>query len=222
MAKKKYYGVKKGHQTGIFDNWEDCSAQIHGFKGAMYKGFETLEEANAYMEKQEAKQSERHTSAEDVFLKLKEGEMLTYVDGSNLPDASCFSWGVVGFFKKDGGEKKFSISGKSVNPRFIQYRNVAGELFAAVNAVKCALKLGAKKVYIYHDYSGIRHWALGEWKVKNDLSQSYARYMETALGMIEVEFVKVEGHTGDIFNEEVDVLVKTELGINKKGENKNG
>ena len=41
MAKQKYYVVWKGRQTGVFNNWEACQAQIKGFEGAIYKSFET-------------------------------------------------------------------------------------------------------------------------------------------------------------------------------------
>ena len=47
MAKKKYYAVKRGKTPGIYLTWEDCRSQISGFSGAVYKGFETLEEAAA-------------------------------------------------------------------------------------------------------------------------------------------------------------------------------
>lgn len=43
--KKKYYTVWKGHQTGVFDSWEDCKTQIKDFKDAQYKAFETFEAA---------------------------------------------------------------------------------------------------------------------------------------------------------------------------------
>ena len=42
-VKHKYYVVWKGRKTGIFDNWEECSAQIHGYHGAVYKSFKTKE-----------------------------------------------------------------------------------------------------------------------------------------------------------------------------------
>ena len=41
MAKHKYYVVWKGRQTGIFQSWDECNAQIFGFKGAVYKSFKT-------------------------------------------------------------------------------------------------------------------------------------------------------------------------------------
>jgi ribonuclease HI len=42
MAKQKYYVVWKGRQTGVFNNWDACQAQIKGYEGAIYKSFETL------------------------------------------------------------------------------------------------------------------------------------------------------------------------------------
>lgn len=50
MAKKKnYYAVKNGRKPGIYTTWADCQQEIIGFSGAVFKGFETLEEAQEYM-----------------------------------------------------------------------------------------------------------------------------------------------------------------------------
>ena len=45
MAKKKYYAVKKGKRTGIFQSWEECKASVDGYPGAEYRGFATKAEA---------------------------------------------------------------------------------------------------------------------------------------------------------------------------------
>lgn len=47
-AKKKYYVVKKGKKTGVYYNWPDCQKQVQGFPGAVYKGFVTKDEAEAW------------------------------------------------------------------------------------------------------------------------------------------------------------------------------
>ena len=50
MAKKKnYYAVKNGRKPGIYTTWADCQEETAGFSGAVFKGFETLEEAQEYM-----------------------------------------------------------------------------------------------------------------------------------------------------------------------------
>lgn len=41
MAKKKFYVVWVGASPGIYESWEECSQQIHGYPGAEYKSFKT-------------------------------------------------------------------------------------------------------------------------------------------------------------------------------------
>lgn len=49
MGKQKYYVVWEGLNPGIYTNWIDCLLQTKGVKGAKYKSFESIEEAeNAF------------------------------------------------------------------------------------------------------------------------------------------------------------------------------
>lgn len=41
----KYYVVFKGHNPGVYDDWEEVKEQTNGFPGAVYKGYSTSEEA---------------------------------------------------------------------------------------------------------------------------------------------------------------------------------
>lgn len=43
--KKKYYVVWNGVSPGIYTSWTDCKLQINGYEGAVYKSFDTAEEA---------------------------------------------------------------------------------------------------------------------------------------------------------------------------------
>lgn len=43
--KKKFYVVWSGLNPGIYHSWNDCQAQIKGVKGAVYKSFDSKEEA---------------------------------------------------------------------------------------------------------------------------------------------------------------------------------
>lgn len=47
--KKKYYAVRVGRTPGIYRTWGDCQRQTTGHKGAEFKGFPTLEDAEAWM-----------------------------------------------------------------------------------------------------------------------------------------------------------------------------
>ncbi|OJJ44151.1 hypothetical protein ASPZODRAFT_840718 [Penicilliopsis zonata CBS 506.65] len=45
----KYYAVKAGFEPGVYYEWNECLAQVTGYKGAVFQAFPTLEEANAFL-----------------------------------------------------------------------------------------------------------------------------------------------------------------------------
>ena len=70
--KKKFYVVWKGKRPGIFESWDDCKAQITGFKGAQYKSFSTFEEAKKayngnYLEYKGTSKGKKELSPEELL-----------------------------------------------------------------------------------------------------------------------------------------------------------
>ncbi|EFR03397.1 hypothetical protein MGYG_06396 [Nannizzia gypsea CBS 118893] len=45
----KFYAVKIGFQPGIYNHWNECLAQVTGFKGAVFQSFPSREEADAFL-----------------------------------------------------------------------------------------------------------------------------------------------------------------------------
>jgi ribonuclease HI len=48
-TKRKFYAVRKGRKPGIYLTWEECSQQVTGVAGAIYKSFETRAEAERFL-----------------------------------------------------------------------------------------------------------------------------------------------------------------------------
>ena len=67
----KFYAVRIGRETGVFNNWKDCELQVKGYPGAQYKSFLNIIEAEMYLE------DSKITSTE-----LSEDTLRIYVDGS--------------------------------------------------------------------------------------------------------------------------------------------
>jgi len=44
-----FYAVANGKTIGVFSNWNDCNTSVKGYKHAIYKKFDTLEEANRFI-----------------------------------------------------------------------------------------------------------------------------------------------------------------------------
>ena len=54
----KFYAVKKGKVPGIYTSWDACKSMVHGFPGAVYKGFATRAEAEQFLEEKKEEQKE--------------------------------------------------------------------------------------------------------------------------------------------------------------------
>lgn len=199
MAKKKnnFYAVKQGKNPGIYKTWDECKAQVEGFSGALYKGFSTRKEAEIYLS----------GNVEPVIEsdKSKEADITIYVDGSFDVATNVYGYGCV-VIKKDGSIEQYYGAGN--NPECVLLRNVAGEMLAAMSAVRYAIRSGYKSVNICYDYSGIEMWAIGAWKANNDLTLKYSTSMKEWQDEIAISFQKVAAHTGEKYNEMVDKLAK--------------
>ena len=207
MGKKNYYAVKNGRKTGIFRTWNECKEQIQRYSGAVYKSFETLEEAEAYMGGQEKTSS---TSATPDLDKLQqEAELVAFVDGSYNKATGKYGSGCV--LLHDGQKESFSTAGE--DPDAASIHNVAGEIQGALFAANYAKEHGFHSLIIAHDYTGVAHWALGDWKANNPFTRSYQRQMASFSKELDIRFLKVPAHTGVELNEEADHLAKKAAGI---------
>ena len=203
-AKNNFYAVLAGRQPGIYKTWAECQRQVIGFKGAKFKGFVTLEEAEAFMGSQSgAGSASNGTSGRSDD--SSRGTVI-FVDGSYMKGR--YSWGFAAY---EEGELVFTANGAGTSKDAAKLHNVAGEMDAAREAVRWAEAQGLEDtgVTICHDYEGIAAWPLGHWQAKLPQTQEYAAFMQPRLGW--VRFQKVAGHTGVEGNELADRLAKEAL-----------
>lgn len=213
---KKFYAVKVGRKTGIFETWAECQNQISGFSGAIYKSFATREEAEAFIgagsKGQGSTSDDRgkgNVSGAGAQVLTEETQAVAYVDGSYDAAANAFSYGMVLFH--NGQELHFSE--KYTDDALAQMHNVAGEIKGAEAAMRYCLDNDIPSITIYHDYEGIARWCNGEWQAKKEGTIAYAAYYRKASAKVDIRFVKVKGHSGDTYNELADRLAKAALGI---------
>lgn len=209
---KKVYAIKEGFdfknnkkvENKIVNTWAECLSYVKGVKGAKYKSFENIDDANKFLN--------------DVSGTLKKEDnnypkdcLHIYVDGSYSVATEEYSYGMVAV-KNDVVLNIESGVGKGSSVKNI--RQIAGELQGAIKGVEYALNQGENKVVIFHDYIGICYHATGFWERKEESSKQYYEEMQSLMNEgIEVIFVKVDSHTGDLFNELVDEKCKEQLGI---------
>lgn len=228
---KKVYAVKRGRETGLFSDWETCRAQVEGFPGAVHKGFETPEEARAWLwgtpsEEEPASLFDAEAFAppppkkraaarrEKTELPGGDADYIVYTDGSCLrnPDGPG---GYAAIILPAGGGEATELSGGEPSTT-----NNRMELRAGIAALS-ALPEGAT-VEFYTDSQYMRNaftknW-LASWKrhgwltaagtpVKNrDLWLA----LDEAFQRHRVRFHWVKGHAGNRWNERCDALARDE------------
>lgn len=197
----KYYVVKNGKKPGIYKEWKDCEKQVKGFPNAIFKSFKNLEEAEEYYGISKKKLNKI------AIEELKDDEAIIYVDGSYDNNIKRYGYGAIIFNKN----MKKVIQGNGEEKDLIELRNVAGELKAAINSIKYSIDNGIKKIYLHYDYIGIENWFTGEWKANTEFTKAYVGFANKVKDLIDVNFIKVKAHSGDKYNEEVDLIAKNSV-----------
>lgn len=138
-----------------------------------------------------------------------------YVDGS-------YKEGYVGYgyiVLKDG-EKIKEERGLVTERVDSSSHQVGGELNAVQKALLWCQERGIKKVSIHCDLEAIIYWAKGIYKAKIPLTRNFKSFIDSCT--IEITWHKVQAHSGEPFNEEVDRLAKEGASLGEEREEKRG
>ena len=223
---KKYYAVKVGITTGVFETWEECKASVSGYPGALYKSFKNITDAYAYLglegqqlsifnldcltSAQTSTPAETPKTSEDFEKPFSTStKAVAYVDGSFNVETNTFGYGVVLFHN---GEE-IHLSKAYNDPEMAAMRNVAGEIYGSMAAMEYAVEHNIKTLSIYYDYMGIAKWCTGEWKTNKAGTIAYKKYYDKIKRKVNVIFYKVKGHSGDKYNDLADRLAKEACNI---------
>jgi ribonuclease HI len=207
MGKNKFFVVWDGKEPGIYNSWEKCKIQIHGYANAKYMGFGTEAEAKKallspywdYIGKG-AKKKEIDESD-----KIKYGEPILE---SLSVDAACS--GNPGIMEYRGVYTKTGEEVFRQGP-FKQGTNNIGEFLALVHGL-AVLKQNNKSMPIYSDSVIAINWVkqkksksrlvpssdnqnvidlvsrAEKWLLENEINTSILKWETTAWGEIPADF----------------------------------
>ncbi len=156
MVRKKYYVVWVGHDTGVFDSWEECKLQIENYPGARYKSFNSQQEAiAAYRGDPEEHMGLFRGLAARKPKAVNYSAIPDIIPGSIAVDAACSrNPGPVEYqgVDIDTGERLFHVGPMEGGS------NNMGEFLAIVHALAMLEKAGRHDVTIYSDSRTALAW----------------------------------------------------------------
>lgn len=83
-----HYAVRKGHNIGVYNSWDECNQQTCGYKGAIFKKFNTFEEAQQFINGEQINQYHLQQNIANI-------ESIIYVDGGFNKATGKNAWGSV-------------------------------------------------------------------------------------------------------------------------------
>ncbi|MFO7494840.1 MAG: ribonuclease HI [Desulfobacterales bacterium] len=209
--KKKFYAVAKGHKPGIYLEWygpNGAQVQVDHFPGAVFRGFATRPEAEAFLgQPRAARIKPRPSAGEGAASPAPTGGVIIYTDGSALNNPGPGGYGVVIL---EGG-RRTELSGgfrKTTNNRM--------ELLACIKGLDALTTPATVTLYSDSAYvvNGItrgwaKSWQRKGWRKSNGEPALNPDLWEKLLGLCQkhaVRFVWVKGHAGNTGNERCDQL----------------
>eukprot|EP00177_Eucheuma_denticulatum_P005949 GFKZ01010847.1.p1 GENE.GFKZ01010847.1~~GFKZ01010847.1.p1 ORF type:complete len:355 (+),score=38.81 GFKZ01010847.1:165-1229(+) len=149
--KKNFYAVRNGLNgfSGVLNNWPECELYVRGAPGVRYKGFATLEEAQAFAANKElgpagaanldAAMAQKYpvaTSSAGRSVEVQRSEkpaLIVYTDGACTNNGKVGSAAGYGVFFGEGSPLNISarLNGKQTNQR--------AEMTAVLEAIRTVL-----------------------------------------------------------------------------------
>ncbi len=141
MAKQKWYAYSVNGKKGIVDNWPECQEIVAGANGAKYKGFESKDSAEAWL-----------NAGADYKIKN-----IAVEDGIYFDAGTGSGEGVeIQLADKNGKSFLRENLGRNVTNNY-------GELTACKKALELALKNGEKRIF-GDSKLVIEYWSKGHIK----------------------------------------------------------
>jgi len=233
MPSGYHYAVAKGRKPGIYDNWDECKSQVDGFKGARYKKFSSLEEAQKFIsgepntaDKKEqssenGKRKHQYDEDDEEFFSQKKSKSVSsstksgevekiWVDGSCVNNGKPDAYAGVGVFFGDDDPRNVSERLQG-----LLQTNQRAELMAAIRGLQTSksdhIEIITDSMYTINCVTTwIDAWIANGWRNSQNQNVKNRDLIEILYNLTKqvknLKWTHVKGHSGVYGNEMADVL----------------
>ncbi len=207
---KKFYAVAHGYTCGIFDDWSQVHPNVNGFRGATYKSFSTLTEAEAFLSSHSVK-IVHYCSTTQVSVRQKrkapdeesKSALVIYTDGGcrNPGTEQAIAGSGVYFGPDDPRNTSATVPGDQTSSR--------AELWAIKVAIEEIPENNKEEVCIITDSDSSKNLISRNWKARANLD-----ILDQIWDLLKARNVTIQwtrGHSGTHGNEMAHQLASQAL-----------
>jgi len=211
-----FYAVAVGLKKGVYMNWNDCKAQIDNYPNAVFKKFETIEEATE-------------------FIDDYSNNLYVYTDGSCINNGSKMARAGIGIYL--GKDNPDNVSRELDNSKATLTNNIA-ELVAVIEAIDLIKDRPVPNKTIVTDSEYIIKCATyfgkklndNNWKTsdnKKPPNLELVKILFELTNKYNIKYKHIKAHTGNkdkhsIGNYYADLLANRAIGNHKTFNSSNG
>jgi len=194
------YAVARGRVQGIFSTWKECQDSVKGFSGALFKKFETVQEAQSFLRGSFDKSFDKETDHDNQI--DNQIDYYVYTDGACRHNGTKHSRAAIGIFFGVGDPRNVSqpIQGNTNNIAELTaivetYERIEPDLVAGKKiGIATDSEYAIKCVSTYGDSCAKKNWEV-DIPNKGLVRHAYQLYHDSG-----VRFVHVKAHTkkGDL------------------------
>lgn len=226
-----FYAVAKGRTTGVYQTWDLAKVQVIGLKFAKYRKFDSLDDANAFVEEHSSTSSRSSSTAQKATVDdtapkatvdIPSDALIVFTDGSSLCNGKKSAKAGYGVHWPNHPE----LSGSYKLQGNVQTNNRA-EYSGCIHAIKQANEIDPslkQTLVIYTDsmlmINSMTKW-IGKWKRsgwkkstgEDVLNKDLLQELDSLTSSRKVIWKHVPAHTGlqdwiSVQNDIVDKLAK--------------
>ena len=214
----KYYAVKVGRKSGIYNSWSECQKQTSGFSGAIFKSFKIYDDATNFItpvvksEKPILKIEKQPIS----ILPTKSKKIINiYTDGSHQPyNNNYLGAGAYCNYKENEYELSITCDKEYLTKYKIKEAgcsNPTAEFFGFAEVLRYFVGVSGYSIHFHIDYEGVDNWMNGSWNCKKTYIKKIKEYCKEILTRIkcDVHIFHIDGHSGNKGNDRADILAKS-------------
>lgn len=185
----KFYAVAKGHNPGVYTNWDDAKKQVENYPHNKHMMFNTLPDALQFI--QEVNQEEKLAHQNTQY----DTDAIIYVGGfSQISEEKKTVLHSMYYLEPKNTALNAIKKIHRINLPTYEADMHLAELSAVIKAVEKAISMNFKNIEIHYVFNGVNKFATGEWFPKTKYNLAYVQKLEKLQQKINLVFVRNDLH----------------------------